>query len=105
MWFRGKGTVQHAEELSYHPDVIVHFNDKAWANKETIISSYNKQMVPWVEEHIPGEEHTIFLDNLGCQTKKEYLDLIAEHGGSAAFGPANLTHAWAPSTGATSEQL
>ena len=99
MWPRGKGTVKAGEEASYHPNVLVRFQDKAWAECPTVIQSYKDQMVPWIETVLEKKDHVVFHDNLAAQKQTGYVGLIHLHTGEAAFGPENLTHTWAPIDG------
>ena len=50
MLFRGKGTVKQKEQHSYHPDVVVLFQDKAWADLPTVVEWVDKCLKPWKEE-------------------------------------------------------
>ena len=85
-----------SEEHAYHPDVKVQFQKNAWAEFPTIMFSLELQLLPWVERYLRGLKFIIFMDNLGCQRNHEYVAKVEEAGGSCAFGPAWLTHAWAP---------
>jgi hypothetical protein len=50
MFFRGKGTVKAKEEHAYHPDVVVLFQSKAWADQPTVVEWVDKCLKPWQEE-------------------------------------------------------
>ena len=93
---RGKGTVLERERPSYHPDVHVRFQPSAWADEPTILSSWGDQVQPFVDQHYDGHGWILFMDSLGVQRKKRYIDKCHAANGRAAFGPRNLTHMWAP---------
>ena len=78
IWFRGKGTVLAGEKDSYHPKVMVHFNDKAWANDETLVNWSEQTLKKYVNESIPGKPFLLMQDNLGNQRKKKYIEKVKE---------------------------
>jgi hypothetical protein len=74
----------------------VQFQRNAWADLPTILKSLDLQLIPWTSKYLGGKKFIVFMDNLGCQRVEEYIRKIEAAGGSCAFGPAWLTHAWAP---------
>ena len=85
-----------SEEHAYHPDVKVQFQNNVWADFATIMKSLDLQLLPWVEKYLGGLKYILFMDNLGSQRNQEYVAKVEDSGGSCGFGPAWLTHAWAP---------
>eukprot|EP00972_Heterocapsa_arctica_P033869 4987227-Heterocapsa_arctica.AAC.1 len=77
MFFRGKGTVKAKEENSYHPDVVVLFQNKAWADLPTLVDWVDQCLKPWKEANLmEGESFLLFQDHLGCQKKTKYVKAV-----------------------------
>ena len=95
MYFRGKGKVYEGEKHAYRPRVHVQFQQCAWADEERICKSHEEQFDPWAEEFLAGLPYVLFADNLSSQRKK-FVKAVRKLFGQLCFGPAHLTHMWAP---------
>ena len=99
MVFKGRGAVKAKEEGGYHPDVHVYFQENAFVDLPVLLEDVESRLKPYFAERFPDGDstHIHFLDNMKAQKKTEYVaKLRAVVKGKSAYGPAYLTHAWAP---------
>ena len=84
---RGKGTrIKEAEESSWPANVVVHFQDNAWMDTET--------MTDWVNAQEFTRNTVLLMDNLNAHRAVE--EMLADLGVITWFGPAKTTDYWQP---------
>lgn len=79
--FRGQGArISEEEKRSWHPDVNVRFQPKAWADAQYCEEHAMKEMKEaTAEARARGEESVAFYDNLHGQTTEEHEKLLKMH--------------------------
>ena len=73
MFFRGEGGVYDSEKFSYHPDVDVVFQTKAWMDKTVSPKWITRTLKRWVDENLDNEHFILAQDNLGTQKDFELI--------------------------------
>ena len=96
---------EHEERESYDPDVGVHFQKKAWADRDTCNAWAKKELKTFLEEvraeqklADDDEEPAILLlaDNLDGQTHEVFRRNLSSIGAELMLGPPNTTDIWQP---------
>ena len=97
---------EHEERESYDPDVGVHFQKKAWADRDTCNAWAKKELKTFMEEvwaemgldSDDDEEPMALLlaDNLDGQTHEDFERNVSSIGVELMLGPPNTTDIWQP---------
>ena len=97
---------EHDERKSYDPDVDVHFQKKAWADRDTCNAWAKKELKTFMEEvwaemgldSDDDEEPMALLlaDNLDGQTHEDFERNVSSIGVELMLGPPNTTDIWQP---------
>ena len=91
--FRGKGTVSTAETAAYDSRIKVFWQPKAWADADFVCDWCEEVLNPFIQE-VTGPNFYLLMDNLGCQKRSRYINLIRDLGGEDSCGPPHRTEAW-----------
>ena len=97
MIYHGKGKVWEQEKYHYHSEVEVFFNKSAWCTSEFCIDHVDRIIDPWFQGGGSCHKHWIYyMDSLGAQKTKDFIESIHLRKGAAVFGPKRKTENWQP---------
>ena len=75
-----------AETAAYDSRIKVFWQPKAWADIDFVCDWCDEVLKPFIKE-VTGPNFYLLMDNLGCQKKARYINMIRDLGGEALFGP------------------
>ena len=77
--FRGQGKrISEVEKRSWDQRVSVFFQKNAWADRAFVNKWARQDFLPFLAEHLPGQETLGFCDNLDAHTTPEFRDILRE---------------------------
>jgi hypothetical protein len=98
--YRGQGKVYDKEHASYHPNVDVYFQKKAWADRPFVVDWYKRTLQPWVQENVKGttqdQAWVLYADSLDAQRAFDFVNCVHKDNGRLIYGPRGKTDGWQP---------